>query len=76
MANFRPEDKISAEELRTYLGNEEIFRGQTTAMVWSPRENGSIKCRTFKVSHSFLRVQPRRKWNEVIRSDLKENKVT
>ena len=37
---------------------------------------GSIKCRTFKVSHSFLRVRPRRKWNEVIRSDLKENKVT
>ena len=40
MANFRPEDKISAEELQTYLGHEEIFRGQTTAMVWSSRQNG------------------------------------
>ena len=34
---------------------------------------GSSKCRTFKVSGSFLRVRPSKKCNEVIRSDLKKN---
>ena len=33
------------------------------------------KCRTFKVSGSFPRARPRKTWNEVIRSDLRERKV-
>ena len=36
----------------------------------------SCKCRTFKVSGSFLKEQPRKTWNEVIRSELKERKVS
>ena len=35
----------------------------------------SRKCRTFKVSGNFPRGQPRKTWNGVIRSDLKERKV-
>ena len=38
--------------------------------VWSGRYG------TLKVSDSFPSVQPRRKWNEVIRNDLKEIKVS
>ena len=37
--------------------------------VWSG------KCRTFKVSSSFPGGQPRKTWNEVIRSDMKERKI-
>ena len=36
----------------------------------------SNKCRTFKVNSSLPRGQPRKTWNEVIRSDLKEMKVS
>ena len=35
----------------------------------------SSKCRTFMVKHSFPIGQPRKTWNEVIRSHLKERKV-
>ena len=38
--------------------------------------NWSCKCRTFKVSSSVLTGQPRKTWNEVIRSNLKETKVS
>ena len=36
----------------------------------------SSKCRTFKVGGSFPTGRPRKAWNEVIRSDLKERKVS
>ena len=36
----------------------------------------SSKCRTFKVSGSFPRGRPRKTWNEVIQSDLKERNVS
>ena len=34
------------------------------------------KCKTFKVSGSFIRGRPRKTWNEVNRKDLKERKVS
>ena len=36
----------------------------------------SSVCRTFKVSGSFPEGRPTKTWNEVIRSDLKERKVS
>ena len=35
----------------------------------------SSKYRTFKVSRSFSRGRPRKTWDEVIRSDLKERRT-
>ena len=40
------------------------------------RKFWSSKCRTFKVSASFLRERPRKTCNEATRSDLKESKVS
>ena len=43
MCNFRPEDKISAEELRTKLkwnSLREYLLDRETKMVWSSRKNG------------------------------------
>ena len=36
----------------------------------------SSRCRTLKVSSSFPRGRLREKWNELIRSDLNERKVS
>ena len=36
----------------------------------------SVICRTFKVSRTFLGGNPRKTWNEVIKSDLKKSKVS
>ena len=36
----------------------------------------SSKCRTFKVIGSFYRGRPRKTWIEIIRSDLKERRVS
>ena len=33
----------------------------------------SSKCRTLNVNGDFLREQPRKTWNEVLGSDLKES---
>ena len=39
-------------------------------------ESAWSKCRTFKVTSSFLRERPRKTWNQIIRIDLKERKVS
>ena len=42
----------------------------------TPPLPASVICRTFKVSRSFLGENPRKTWNEVIKSDLKKSKVS
>ena len=83
MYNVRIEDRISAEELVIRL-NLKNWRGcvQDRRLQWfnylkrMEESTWSSKCRTFNVSGSFSRGRPRKTWNEVIRSDLKENKVS
>ena len=51
-------------------------------MVWSPRRDGrhylvlGLVCRTFKISGNFPRGRPKKTQNRLIRSDLKETKVS
>ena len=84
MCIVRPQDSISADELRTRLKlismTEEMSTGQKTAMVQSHRKNereclAKLIYRTFKVSSSFSRRRPRKTKIEMIRSDLGEWKV-
>ena len=82
ISNGRPDDRISAEELRTrlklknmreYLWDRKL---QWFGHLESMEESAwSSKCRTFKSSGSFLSGQPGKTWNEVIRSDLKKGKL-
>ena len=81
MCNARPEDWVFTQiQKKKKEEHEQMFTGQKTAMGWSSRKNGEIACsskyRTFKVSNSFLRGQSRKTWKQVIRSDLKEAKVS
>ena len=77
MCKFRYEDRTSAGELRArgsfYRTEDCNGFGRLERMEERAQ---SIKCRTFKVSGSLTRGQPRKTWNEVIRSDLKESKVS
>ena len=56
--------------LRVVRKSSKETSGRKQSSAWSS------KCRTFKASDSFPRVQPRKTWNEAIRSDLKERKVS
>ena len=53
--NFRPEDAISAHELRARIGQHKgMFTEQKTGHVERMEERAwSSKCRTFQVSGSF-----------------------
>ena len=82
MCIVTPEDRISAEELRTRLKLNSVreflqFRGQSGHLE---RMEGKIplssKCSTLKFSCSFPRGRPRKTWNKIIRSDQKERKVS
>ena len=87
MCNIRPEEKLSAEELKTefklnsmrdcLLDRRLQWFGYTERMEGSA---WSSKCRTFKIIGSFPRGQPRKtdenRQNEVIRSDMKIRKVS
>ena len=83
MWNVRPGDGISSEELRIRLKLKSMRECyQDRRLQWfghlgKMQENaGSIKWRTFKGSGSFPRGLPRKTWNEIIKSDLKEMKVS
>ena len=39
-------------------------------------DDWSGKCRTIKISGSFTKRRPRKTWNEVISSGMKEKKVS
>ena len=76
MCKVRPEERIFTEELRTRLQLMSIRewlqdrRPQWFGHLEKMEESTlSSKYRTFKVSGSFPRGQPRKTWNEVIRSD-------
>ena len=49
-------------------------------MVWSSRKNGRVwwssKFRTLNVGSCFSFGQPKETWNEVIKGDLKEWKIS
>lgn len=74
----------SAEKLRPRLKlnsmrYKQMFTWQRTKMFWLERMEEKVwasKCRKFKISGSFQRGRPRKTWTEVIRSDLKEEKVS
>ena len=80
ICNVWLEDKISAEELRSKLNNMRKS-AQARRLQWSghgkrvDKSAWSSKYRNFKVSGSFPREWPRKIWNKVIRSNLKERKV-
>ena len=77
MCNVRPEDKCSAEELRNVRECVQDRRLQWFGHLERIKESAwSSKCRTFKVRGSLPRGRPRKIWNEVIRSDLKEREVS
>ena len=82
MCNARSEDRISAEEFRTRLKFKSMReclhdrRLQWFSHLERMEESvWSSKCRTFKVRGSFPKGRPRKTWNTVFRSDLKESKV-
>ena len=63
MYNAKPEDRISAEELRTKLKLKTRLQWldhpqRMEVIAWSS------KCRSFKVSASFPRGRCRKIWNE------------
>ena len=77
--NVRPEDSISAGELKTRLKSKSVRKClQDRRLQWySHLESAwSSKYRTFQVSSSLLRGRPRKTQNEVIRNDLKEMRVS
>ena len=70
VCNVRPEDKISAKELRARLklkSMKEYLQDRRLQGVGHlermEKSAGSSKCRTFKFNCSFLRVQPKKIWN-------------
>ena len=83
MSNARSGSRISAEKLRTRLklnSMKEFLqdrRLQCLGLLERMEENPlSNTCRTFKVNDSLTRGRPRKTWNEVNRSDLKEREVS
>ena len=83
MSNIRPEYMISATDLRTrqkVKSLEECLQDRSlqwfTHLERVKESAWPSKCRTFKVSDSFPRGRPRKTWNEVIKSNLKERKVS
>ena len=81
MCKVRSEDRISAEKLRSRLKLKNMREClHERRMQWFGQLKGVIesawssKCRTFKVSSSFPRGQPRKTWNEVIRCGIAKGK--
>ena len=83
MSNIWAKERNSAEELRTRLRLKSVREClQDRRLQWfGPLERmeerkWSNKCGTFRVSGNFLRGQPKKTWNEVTRSYLKDGKVS
>ena len=68
LCNVRPEDRISAEELRTRVklkSMRECLQGRR--LQWF--------CHLETVEESFPRGRPSKAWNVVIRNDVKRSRV-
>ena len=83
MCNVKPEDRTSTEELKTRLKLKSVRELlQDRKLQWfghlerMEERACSSTCRNFKISGSFPRGRPRNTWSEVIRTDLKEKKVS
>ena len=77
MCNVWPEDWISADELRpTLKSNNTSECLQWLDHIERMAEWKLCKCRTLKVSGSILIARSRKTWNEVIRNNLKERKIS
>ena len=81
--NISPEGRISADELTARLKLKSMRNClQDRRLQWfghlerMEKSAWSIKCRTFMVSGSFSIGQPRKTWNDIIRIDRKERKVS
>ena len=66
MGNARPEGTISAEKLWSKLRN----------LVTMEENTWLSKCRNFNASGKVPKGRSKKTWNEGIRSDLKERKVS
>lgn len=83
MCIVKPEGRISEKELRTRLTFKSMREWlQDRKLQWFDNleimeESGwSSNCRTFEVTSSSPRGRPKKTWNKVIRSYLKETKVS
>ena len=83
MCYIRPEDKISAEELKIRLKLKSIREClQDKRLQWfghlerMEESAWSSKCKTFEVSGIFPRGRPRKTWHEIVKKDPKERKVS
>lgn len=81
MSIVKPEDSISAEERKTRMKSDSAREClQDIGLRWfghleRVEENAwSSECKTFKVTRSFAREQPRKIWKNVIRNGLKQMK--